>query len=147
MRKPFLFAICVITAICLSSCASTDNLYYWGSRNSKGTYTYDEVAYNYFDKQSAKAICELIVAYEDMVNNPGGTRQIPPPGLCAEYGYLLLSPDIEQTLATAATSRRLKKLSRKDFHQYGLELMQKEIDYYPESAQFIQPLINRAKEK
>jgi hypothetical protein len=114
---------------------------------SGDVYEYDEAAYAYYDKQSPQAICDLIMVYEDMVNNPGGSRQVPPPGVCAEYGYLLLTPDIDQIFASTATPRQRKMMSRTDFYQYGLELMQKEIELYPESAQFIKPLVDRAKER
>lgn len=87
------------------------------------------------------------MTYEDMVTNPGGLRQVPPPGICAEYGYLLLTPDVEQIFAATATKAQRDRMSRTDFYQYGLELMQKEIEYYPESAQFIEPLVKRAKER
>lgn len=141
-----MLAICIVVMTLFSSCVS-ERLYYWGSVASGDVYEYDEAAYAYYDKQSPQAICDLIMVYEDMVNNPGGSRQVPPPGVCAEYGYLLLTPDIDQIFASTATPRQIKMMSRTDFYQYGLELMQKEIELYPESAQFIKPLVDRAKER
>ena len=129
-----------------SSCAS-GKLYYWGVETSENTYKYDEAAYNYYDKQTPEAICNLLMVYEDLVNNPGGLRKMPPPGICAEYGYLLMTPDIDQIFASTATPRQRKMMSRTDFYQYGIEMMQKEIELYPESAQFIKPLVDRAKER
>lgn len=146
MRNFKLLAICIVVMTLFSSCVS-ERLYYWGSMASGDVYEYDEAAYAYYDKQSPQAICDLIMVYEDMVNNPGGSRQVPPPGVCAEYGYLLLTPDIDQIFASTATPRQRKMMSRTDFYQYGLELMQKEIELYPESAQFIKPLVDRAKER
>lgn len=146
MRKLKLLAICLVAMTFMTSCAS-ERLYYWGQAASDGAFKYDEAAYNYYDKQSPQAICELIVTYEEMVSNPGGSRKMPPPGICAEYGYLLLTPDIDQIFASTATPRQRKAMTRTDFYQYGLELMQKEIEYYPESAQFIKPLIDRAKKR
>lgn len=129
-----------------TSCAS-EKLYYWGNVASDNAYEYDEAAYTYYDKQTPQAICNLIMVYEDMVNNPGGSRRVPPPGVCAEYGFLLLTPDIDQIFASTTTPRQRKMMSRTDFYQYGLELMQREIELYPESAQFIKPLVDRAKER
>lgn len=146
MRKLKLLAICIVAISFMTSCAS-ERLYYWGQPASDGAFKYDEVAYNYYDKQSPQAICELMVTFEEMVSNPGGSRKMPPPGICAEYGYLLLTPDIDQIFASTATPRQRNAMTRTDFYQYGLELMQKEIEYYPESAQFIKPLIDRAKER
>lgn len=146
MRKMKLFAICAAAVACLASCASS-NLYYWGNDVFSSETQYDEAAYQYYKKHSPEAICELIMTYEDMVTNPGGLRQVPPPGICAEYGYLLLTPDVEQIFAATATKAQRDRMSRTDFYQYGLELMQKEIEYYPESAQFIEPLVKRAKER
>ena len=147
MMKLKLLAICAVAITCLTSCVASEQLYYWGQKTSEGTYRYDEAAYDYYDKQSPEAICALIMIYEEMVNKPGGSRQVPPPGVCAEYGFLLLTPDIDQIFASAATPKQLRAMTRTDFHQYGIELMNKEIEYYPESAQFIRPLINRAKER
>ena len=84
MRNFKLLAICIVVMTLFSSCVS-ERLYYWGSVASGDVYEYDEAAYAYYDKQSPQAICDLIMVYEDMVNNPGGSRQVPPPGVCAEY--------------------------------------------------------------
>ena len=78
----------VATIMLLSSCATT-NMYYWGA-TSNGASKYESLAYNNYDRQTPESICDLIVLYEDMVNNPGGSRNVVPPGICAEYGYLLL---------------------------------------------------------
>lgn len=147
MMRLKLLAICAVATICLTACVAPEQLYYWGKQTSEGTYRYDEAAYDYYDKQSPEAICDLIIIYEEMVNKPGGSRQMPPPGVCAEYGYLLLTPDIEQTFAATATPKQRRVMTRTDFYQYGLELMNREIEYYPESAQFIKPLVDRAKER
>ena len=147
MRIAKLTAICAVVVVSLASCAPKQ-LYYWGpSMSGDNAYKYDVAAYDYYKQQSPKAICELIVTYEDMVTHAGGIRQVPPPGVCAEYGYLLLSPDIEEIFAASASNKQKRMMSRTDFREYGIELMQKEIEYYPESAQFIEPLVKRAKER
>lgn len=140
----------VLIAICLmlSSCGTTA-LYYWGG-TSHGATTYEHLAYKSYDKQTPESICKLLVAYEDMVKHPGGTRQVPPPGICAEYGYLLLQPETAETFAKSATQSQKRVFGGSDFNmlfrQRGVEMMKMEIELYPESAKFIAPLIKRLTE-
>lgn len=71
--------IIVIIAACmiLTSCGTT-TLYYWGGTTNDTT-VYEQLAYKTYDKQTPESICKLVVAYEDMVKHPTGTRQMPPP--------------------------------------------------------------------
>ena len=82
-----------------------------------------------------------------MVTNPGGSRNVPPPGICAEYGYLLLLPETAEIFTENATKSQKQQFSRTDysifFPELGKQLLQKELEYYPESKQFIEPLIKR----
>lgn len=139
--------IIVIIAACmiLTSCGTTA-LYYWGGTTNDTT-VYEQLAYKTYDKQTPESICKLVVAYEDMVKHPTGTRQMPPPGICAEYGYLLLQPETAETFAKSATRMQKKSFEGSDynmiFRQRGEEMMKKEIELYPESAKFIAPLIKR----
>lgn len=139
--------IIVIIAACmiLTSCGTT-TLYYWGGTTNDTT-VYEQLAYKTYDKQTPESICKLVVAYEDMVKHPTGTRQMPPPGICAEYGYLLLQPETAETFAKSATRMQKKSFEGSDynmiFRQRGEEMMKKEIELYPESAKFITPLIKR----
>lgn len=70
-----------------------------------------------------------------------------PPGICAEYGYLLLNPENAEIFAMHATSVQRKIFRSNDyavlFPEMGKELMLKEIELYPESAKFLEPLIER----
>lgn len=143
MRKTILFlTVCLV----LSSCGTTSSLYYWGG-NANGTTAYEHLAYKTYDKQTPESICKLIVTYEDMVSNPKGTRQVPPPGICAEYGYLLLQPATAETFANNATAIQKNTFDGTDystlFRERGEEMMKKEIELYPESEIFIAPLIKR----
>lgn len=145
MRKLIVFiAACMV----LTSCGTPSALYYWGG-TTNGTTTYEHLAYKSYDKQTPESICELVVAYEDMVMHPTGTRQMPPPGICAEYGYLLLQPGTAEAFAKVATGAQKKVFAGSDynmlFQQRGEEMMKKEIELYPESAKFIAPLIKRFK--
>lgn len=108
---------------------------------------YEHLAYKRYDKQTPESICSLICMYEDMVTNPGGARMTIPPGICAEYGYLLLIPENAEIFAKYATAAQKKIFRAKDyaafFPEKGKELMLKEIELYPESALFLKPLIER----
>lgn len=143
MKKIFILAIAVVM---LSSCGMTNALYYWGGTQS-GTTAYENLAYQSYDKQTPKSICNLVAVYENMVTKPGGTRQVPPPGICAEYGYLLLQPETAETFLNNATSAQKKLFKSNDysvlFLERGKEMLQKEIELYPESAKFIEPLIKK----
>lgn len=141
MKKIVIF---LAFAISLSSCGGPKALYYWGGE-SKGTTKYENLAYKDYKTQTPEATCQLLCVYEDMVKNPGGSRSVPPPGICAEYGYLLLLPETAETFLKHATKNQRKKFSRTDYSTYfielGQEMLQKELEYYPESKQFIEPLI------
>jgi hypothetical protein len=85
--------------------------------------------------------------YEEIVEYPGGSRKMPPPGICAEYGYMLLIPENAEIFAKHATSMQKRTFNSSDyatfFPERGKELMLREIELYPESAKFIAPLIER----
>lgn len=138
--------IVLFAAVMLLSSCSTTSLYYWGGVTNNTT-RYERLAYKSYDKQTPESICKLIAAYEDMVQHPSGTRQMPPPGICAEYGYLLLQPETAETFAKSATASQKRIFAGDDynmiFRQKGEEMMMKEIELYPESAKFISPLIKR----
>lgn len=135
-----------LVTFCLTSCGLTSSLYYWGGVQN-GTTTYENLAYKNYDKQTPESLCKLICMYEDIVSNPGGTRRMPPPGICAEYGYMLLIPENAAIFAEHATAMQKKTFASGDyatfFPEKGKELLQKEIELYPESAKFIAPLIER----
>jgi len=143
MKKALLL---ILAAALLSSCGPTNALYYWGGAQN-GTTAYENLAYQSYDKQTPKSICNLVAVYEKMVTNPGGIRQVPPPGICAEYGYLLLLPETADIFMKNATDAQ-KKLFQSDdygvlFSERGKEMLRKEMELYPESARFIEPLIKK----
>ena len=133
-------------ALCMTSCGVTASLYYWGGTRN-GFTTYDHLAYKHTDKQTPEFICKLICMYEDMIKHPGGTRMAIPPGICAEYGYLLLIPENAAIFAEHATASQKRAFASGDYASFfaekGKEMLQKEIELYPESAKFIAPLIER----
>ena len=112
-----------------------------------GATEYEHLAYKNYDKQTPESICKLICIYEEIVTYPGGSRKVPPPGICAEYGYMLLIPENAEIFAKHATSMQKRTFSSTEyttlFPEKGKQLMLKEIELYPESAKFIAPLIER----
>ena len=138
--------VATLFALTLSSCGVT-TLYYWGGQGMNGVTAYENIAYKTYDKQTPKSTCELIAVYENMVTKPGGTRQVPPPGICGEYGYLLLQPETATTFLENASVSQKRLFDSEDysalFQERGKEMLMKEIEYYPESAKFIEPLIKK----
>ncbi|MCR5351446.1 MAG: DUF4810 domain-containing protein [Bacteroidales bacterium] len=144
MRKLILAALSLIV---LSSCGVTNpDLYYWGGKQSGAT-AYEVRAYRSYDKQTPKSLCDLVAVYEKIIEHPGGTRQVPPPGICAEYGYLLLRPETATTFLENATDAQRQLFGSTDytvlFRERGKEMLQREVELYPESATFILPLIKK----
>ena len=105
MKKYLLILTISIFAI---SCSTPKPLYNW-----KG---YDDAVYNYTKTSSKKDAQNLTKVYEKLIKDSGGSRKLPPPGVCADYGFLLI-----QNGETAK----------------GKELLIKETVYYPESKLFI----------
>lgn len=146
MKKLFL-VVCM--ALLLSSCAVKNNLYNWGSyRSSKGASDYEVSLYDYYHTQSHESVCALLCQYEYLVKHPGGTRNIIPPGICAEYGYLLLQAETAEIFLNNASRKQKETYGAMGdystlFREKGMEMMQKEIELYPESSIFIEPLINK----
>lgn len=142
MRRTILLFLSVFA---LSSCG-VPALYYWGGTQNGAT-TYENLAYKDYKTQTPDVICKLICTYEKIVTTPTGTRQVPPPGICAEYGYLLLQPETAQIFLTTATSQQKSAFKGNDYEslflERGKEMLQKELEYYPESRVFVEPLIKK----
>lgn len=121
-------------------------MYYWGG-SQNGATAYENLTYKNYDKQTPESLCKLICMYEDIISNTGGKRQLPPPGICAEYGYLLLIPENAVIFAEHATAMQKRLLDSSDYPSFfsakGKELLKMEIELYPESAKFVVPLIDR----
>ena len=131
-----------------SSCVSTTTMYYWGPV-SNGASKYEKLTYKNYDQHTPESICDLVVLYEDMVNNPGGTRNTIPPGICAEYGFLLLQEYTLDSFEKYATKKQRSVFNTDDyatlFSAKGIEMLEKEIELYPESETFILPFLQRLK--
>lgn len=131
-----------------TSCTTT-SLYYWGGGNSAVS-KYEELAYRTYDKQTPESICNLLCVYESMVSSTQQSiRKVPAPGICAEYGYMLLSPETVEIVQTHATDQQKRVLGcwNKDiathFMERGKYLLEQEIKLYPESKTFILPILNK----
>jgi hypothetical protein len=111
MRKYLIIAIISIFAI---SCTTTKPLYNW-----KG---YDDAVYAYTKTSDDKSVENLIKIYEKLIKNSGGSREVTPPGVCADYGYILI---------------------KKGETAKGKELLTKETVLYPESKVFIDRILKR----
>lgn len=142
--KKILMLIVVLMLSCLAG--HSQDLYYWGGQGLNAT-RYEELSYKSAGTQTQKSLCKLICVYEKMVSNPGGLRKMPPPGICAEYGYLLLKPETAEAFINTATPEQKRIFDRQDFpeffKEYGEKLMTQEFIYYPESEKFLRPLLER----
>ena len=137
-------------AVLFSSCGPQKAmLYNWGNyKSTEKAYDYEVLMYDYYHTQSPSSVCALLCQYTYMVKHPGGARRIVPPGICAEYGYLLLSPDTRQIFLDHATKQQKETFGDLSdygalFRERGLEMLQKEMELYPESAVFITPLVKK----
>ena len=108
MKKIFIF---LFTCMVLSSCGPT-KLYSW--------YNYEDVTYKYHKVPDDKLREKVLIQYENMINKQREKRGVVPPGLYAEYGYMLC---------------KMNKVSE------GLEYLKKEIVLYPESEVYISRII------
>ena len=125
-------------------------LYNWG--------LYEHSYYQYYKTQTPASYVQLYTAYSTLVASPGGSRATIPPGICAEYGYLLLAPETSEILINYYSNpdnfpRKVRKeMEGTDWNQVfapevlrqkGMEMLQMEVELYPESATFINPLIQK----
>lgn len=112
--------ILLLLGLSLSSCGlqseSQQSLYSW--------YDYDDIVYDYSKSRSPEARQRLLTLYQKLLDRPRGSRRTVPPGICAEYGYLLVKQG---------------ELER------GLDLLKKEIELYPESEIFVGRIIKQLK--
>lgn len=99
-------------AVFLFSCETQKPLYSWEKYESK--------SYNYFKNSDQKSTQELLENYKLIIEHQKGSRNVPPPGICADYGFLLLQAGKTQE---------------------GKALLLKEVTLYPESKIFIDRIL------
>ena len=85
-------------------------------------HNYEDKSYEWVKAQTPESEAKLMKTYERIINQQGGQRRTPPPGICAEYGYLLL---------------------KKGEKERGLALLKREIALYPESEHFVGKIIKQ----
>lgn len=108
--KKILFFYTII--VMLASCTVQQPLYTWGK--------YDSTSYSYLKHSDEKSTQQLIKSYEQIIAKQKGSRGVVPPGIYADYGFLLL-----QANKTAE----------------GKAMLLKEIELYPESKIFIDRIL------
>jgi hypothetical protein len=96
----------------LSSCTVQKPLYSWAK--------YETASYNYLKNSDEKSTQALIENYQKIIEKQTGTRKVPPPGVYADYGYVLL---------------QIGKTTE------GKALLIKETELYPESKIFIDRIL------
>mgnify|MGYP006166829577 FL=1 len=76
----------IFLSVFLISCTPTKGLYTWSN--------YEKASYNYLKKSDEKSIDKLFNEYKLVINNQKGTRKVTPPGVSADYGFLLIQKGI-----------------------------------------------------
>ena len=112
MKKVFVAAV---TVLALASCGTVQpDLYSW--------YDSEDATYQYTKRATEEKLTAAMEQYKKVINMQKGARKVVPPGVNAEYGYLLV------------------KAGQK---QEGLTLLKEEMKLYPESEKFISRIIKQ----
>lgn len=143
MKAIRLLVIISSLMLMFSSC-STTSMYYWGPVSfSDNTTGYENSIYNYFKYHSPESVCNMIETYLDIMIECEANERMIPPGVCADFGYILLNPENATYFDEYATKSQKRLMDGIVFSEYGKELLEKEIELYPESRQFIEPILKR----
>lgn len=114
MKKILFFAAAVVTTLSLTSCTTTKELYSW--------YNYEDVTYQYSKRSTDELQVKVLELYKKVTEKQKGVRGVVPPGLYAEYGFLLCK-----------TGKKAE----------GIDFLKKEISLYPESETYISRIIKQ----
>jgi len=101
-----------ITVLLLASCTIQKPLYSWDK--------YEITSYNYLKNSDEKSTQELIETYQKIIEKQKGSRGVVPPGIYADYGFILLQANKTEE---------------------GKALLLKEIALYPESKIIIDRIL------
>ncbi len=111
IKKFLIIGVCVVS---LASCSPTKNMYSW--------YNYEDITYKYSKKSTDELQVKLLEEYQKISLNQKGLRAVVPPGLYAEYGFLLFKTGkVEE----------------------GLSFLKEEIKLYPESEKYVSRIIKQ----
>lgn len=115
MKKLLLLTLCLGgVATCIVSCTTATTLYSW--------YDAEDATYRYTKAATEEALTKAMEQYDKVLHKQNGTRRVAPPGINAEYGYLLCKAGkVEE----------------------GLVLLKEEMALYPESEVFISRIIKQ----
>ena len=116
MRKSFFIILACV--VYLTSCSSSKTLYSW--------YDSEDATYQYTKRSTEESLTQAMKQYEKVINKQKGVRGVIPPGVCAEYGFLL---------------------SKNGKTEEGLKFLKEEIRLYPESEIFMQLMQNAFREQ
>ena len=108
--------ILIILISTLVSCGPPKGLYSWGGKKI----SYEKTSYNYLKNQDEESIQSLNETYQEIITNQKGTRGVPPPGIFADYGFLLIQ--LGET-------------------EKGKQMLMKEISFYPEATIFVERIL------
>lgn len=106
----------IFFVVLFASCTTTKPLYTWSK--------YDISSYNYLKNNNENTTQELIDNYKAIIAKQKGTRHEVPPGIYADYGFILL---------------------QLGYYEEGNTMLEKEIKLYPESKIFIDRIIKMEK--
>lgn len=112
--KKTLPILAVAATLSLASCNTTSSLYSW--------HNYEDATYQYSKKATDELQAKVLEQYKKLTEVQKGTRGVVPPGMYAEYGFLLC------------------KTGKKD---EGLAFLRKEVALYPESEVYISRIIKQ----
>lgn len=101
----------------LPSCMTSESLYSW--------HDYEKKTYQYSKKRTDELKMSVLEEFQKMIGEQNGLRRAAPPGMYAEYGYMLY--------------RTGKK-------EEGIRMMKEEINWYPESEKYISRIIKQLEE-
>lgn len=96
----------------MSACVAPQQLYSWED--------YDSSSYNYLKDSNEKSIKDIKETYKKIIAKQTGTRGVVPPGIYADYGFLLL---------------------QENKNDEAKEMFLKEISLYPESKVFMERIL------
>lgn len=114
MKKMIVGSTLMFALLLLGCAPSQKTLYNWEN--------YQQEAHDYVKTSTDGSLDDLLKVYEQILNKQTGIRKTIPPGICADYGYLLV--------------KKGKKAE-------GIAMMKKEVALYPESAVFMSRIIKK----
>lgn len=105
-----------VLALSISLCmpAVSETLYSWHGYQSK--------SYKYLKKSDSSSYKALVQCYENIISSQKSGRKTVPPGIYADYGWLLI---------------------KEGNKEQGIAMLRKEMELYPESSVFINRILKR----